>query len=755
MIALAVAPTTVLAQGNILGQLMAADTRMPVGGAVVSLSGWPESAQSDIDGRFAILAVAEGTHSLLVRRIGYLPATIAGIEVEGDTTIVIVAELVPALTPLDSVLVSSHIGRLRRMGAPPRAVLSRRDIASAPQIAADAFRALARVPGVSSSDLSAGFRVRGAPNREVLLLFDGMELYEPFHLKDFDGALSIIDPAILGGASLSTGGFGARYGGHLAGVLELSSENVPESRAITSLGASVTGLSAMRRTPFAGGRGDWLVSARRSLLGAALSITGDAARLSPRYYDAYSRLRYRPTEHDEIALSVLRADDDLSYEAEDRTTLSSSYGSTYAWINWRAAPSPRITARSVISFARLDWKRDGSDEYRSQPTLHVADRRSFEALSLQQDISFAAARWIDIDAGAELRRLTSRYDYGRWQLRPRIRARRWVKGSDITSVLLSPERTTVGFYLSQRLRPIPALVIEAGARYDRQSNPRQSTTDPRASLVYQLDEQTSVHAAWGRYSQPQLPYELQVQDGIGRLAHSERAEHLVVGAERHYSSGFTVSAEAYQRRLLRINPRYINLESSLDAFPEAAVDRVLISPTDGYARGVELSAALERRRVRWSASYALAYTRDVVNGRAVPRAFAQRHSLNLDLSVRLASGWRVSAAWQLHSGWPVTPITFGVDSLRDGTHHVHASYGRLNSGRLPPYHRLDLRVTNERNIGSGRLSLYLDVFNVYNRDNPRGLGYTVADWNAAQAVVRSNPMTQLPLLPTLGARWVF
>jgi hypothetical protein len=51
--------------------------------------------------------------------------------------------------------------------------------------------------------------------------------------------------------------------------------------------------------------------------------------------------------------------------------------------------------------------------------------------------------------------------------------------------------------------------------------------------------------------------------------------------------------------------------------------------------------------------------------------------------------------------------------------------------------------------------MYVDLFNAYDRDNPRGLGYTVSDWNAPRAEVRKRPMSQLPLLPTVGARWVF
>jgi len=749
------APSRVIAQGGIHGHVHAADTQLPIAGALVALVGSTRTTQTDARGRFSMPSVTAGTHALLVRRLGYRADTIAGITVRGDTSTQVAVELTPATRSLDSVLVSTAPGIAPRTGSPPRAILSHDDIASAPQIAADAFRALARIPGVSSSDLSAGFRVRGAPNREVLLLFDGMELYEPFHLKDFDGALSIIDPAIIGGATVSTGGFGARYGGHLAGVLELETRHEHAARGSTSLSASLGGLSATRLTPFADGRGEWLVSARRGLLGTALALTGNAQRLSPHYYDAFTRLRYRPSERNEVALSVLRAGDDLRYDAEDSTSLSSAYGSTYAWLTWRTSPSSRVTGRWVVSLARLDWDRDGRNEHDGKPTLSVADKRSFEALGVKQDWTIVLNDRIDIDVGAQLQRLTARYDYTRWQSRPRVEARRWVSESAFNDTDMSPAGTAVGVYFSQRLRPTSALTIEGGARYDQRSVRGERSIDPRASLVYSLGERTSVHAAWGRYSQPQQLYELQVQDGAGRLAPPERAEHRVMGVEYRDHGGFTVGAEAYERRVLRASPRYINLTNSLDIFPEAAGDRTLIMPTGGDARGIELSVASSRDAVQWSINYALSAARDVVDGQIIPRAFDQSHALYADLSVRPLTGWRVSAAWHLHSGWPATPIDFAVDTLSNGTHHVYARYGRLNSSRIAPYHRLDLRVTNERGLGARRLSIYLDIFNVYNRDNPRGLGYTVADWTAARAAVSRSPMTQLPMLPTLGATLTF
>jgi hypothetical protein len=758
LVALMFASTPAFTQGSIAGRIRAADTHAPLAGAVVIISGSSRVAQTDEQGRFTLAPLSAGSYTLLVRRIGYAPGSIRDVIVADDAAADVVGELEPAPPSLDSVLVRSATAAAASPAqlspASPRAVLSRDEIEAAPQLAPDAFRALARVPGVSSSDLSAGFRVRGSPNREVLLLFDGVELYEPFHLRDFDGALSIIDPTVLGSAALNTGGFGARFGGHLAGVLELSSRDDAPTDGNTVLAASVGGLGAMHRSSFASGRGDWIVSARRGMLGTALSITGDDRGLSPHYYDAYSRLRFHPSESQEISLSVLRSGDDLRFDADDMATLQSDNTSSYAWVNWRSKLSPRLSRAAVLSYARLYWKRDGWNDGGEQPELDVSDRRTFHAIALREDWSIDAASWLHLDAGAELQRLDASYDYTRLQMRPRVLAARWVSESNDADAALAPVSHAVGMYISQRIRPVKALTLETGVRYDHRSETGVGTVDPRASLALEVSEGTTLRASWGRYSQPQQLYELQVQDGVSQIAPPERADERSIAIERRDGS-LTLSLAAYDRRRLRINPRFINLESSIDVFPETALDRVRIAPVSGDARGIEAAASSVVGSLRWSASYALAFNNDIVDGRRVPSAFEQRHTLHIDLDWQPSESWRVSAAWQLHSGWPVTPITFEVDSLRDGTHHIRAEYGAMNSGRLALYHRLDLRVSNERTLGIGRLSVYVDLFNAYDRDNPRGLGYTVTDWNAARADVHKRSMSQLPLLPTVGARWVF
>jgi hypothetical protein len=141
------------------------------------------------------------------------------------------------------------------------ATLTSRELETLPQVGDDLYRSIARLPGLAADDFSAQFWVRGAPHRELRARLDGLDLIEPFHLKDVDGALSLVDPQTISRLDLSTGGFGGETGDRLAGVMTM--ETKTPAAAQTRLGLSPTGVGGMNQGVADGGKARWVVAARR------------------------------------------------------------------------------------------------------------------------------------------------------------------------------------------------------------------------------------------------------------------------------------------------------------------------------------------------------------------------------------------------------------------------------------------------------------------------------------------------------------
>jgi outer membrane receptor protein involved in Fe transport len=146
-----------------------------------------------------------------VQLIGYATRHPAPLVVHADSTLTLHIALQRKAIALSEIIVTP--GRFAIMGdvTGSRQTLSQEEIQTIPQFGEDIFRAVTRLPGITGDDFSARFTVRGGENDQVLVRVDGVELYDPFHLKDIGGgALSIIDVGLIEGVDLLTGVFDVR-----------------------------------------------------------------------------------------------------------------------------------------------------------------------------------------------------------------------------------------------------------------------------------------------------------------------------------------------------------------------------------------------------------------------------------------------------------------------------------------------------------------------------------------------------------------
>jgi hypothetical protein len=753
------------ARGTVAGQVFEAGGD-PVAHARVEVVGNRAATSTDAAGHFSF-RIPAGAHVLELNTLGYAPTQVA-VHVAPDSTTNVLVQLELAPTPLAQVVVTpGFYGIMSQSVAAPQ-TLTRDDIETGAQLVEDLYRAATRIPGVASNDLSSAFHVRGGSNDELYATLDGVELLEPFHLKDFDGGLSILDVGAIGGVSLNTGGYGAEYGDRMSGVFEMRTVDARPERPITTLALSLTNLRGMSQGSFGGGKGGWLLSARKGYLEYALKLANED-NLKPTYFDGLAKVEYQLSEKHALSGHLLVAQDGMHLvDGPNDPVLDSDYSSRYAWLRWNADWSERVLSRTLFSLGNLDWQRRGIgvSPLDDVQNLTVADDRNYSTGGLRQDWSFALSERLFLRAGFQLGAQAAHYDYYRTERPAIIVNNQFSLRYDTTQVAFDPDGTRIGAYVTQRVRLWSPLTVEAGVRYDRYTHSDDEWVDPRVSASLRLGAATTLRAAWGIYHQAEQMYRLQVQDGMSQFGEPERSEQRILGIEQTLFHGVTARVEAYDKKL-DVRPRFISLDHRLDGFPELGADRVRTRATTGAARGVEFFLKKSGEPFDWSASYTLAEAKDrLPDDTWVPRDYDQRHAIYADIAYRPASSWRVSTAWQYHSGWPIT----GYDYVRESNaNNVEAAviqgvggpafaitrqFHRRNSDRLPAYHRLDARLSRQFTTKRGRVLLYVDVFNLYNRRNPRALDRNVTFTNGVPSF-GNDIDEQIPRLPSMGITWDF
>ncbi len=712
----------------------------PVAGVSVTFIGSAAEVVTAADGRFEFPGVEPGTHRLRVRHPEFVVEELEVVAASSLQPAEIVLTLQPAPLTHDEIVVSpSQISLQRELPAAPLS-LSREDIENLPHLGDDIFRAFSLLPGVSSNDVTAQFHIRGGRRDEVQILLDGQELYEAFHLKDYDSASSIVAPAGLGSVDLSTGGSPANYGDRMGGVLYMTTK-APAARR-SWVGVSVLNAQVGSSGLFADDRGAWLGSFRRGSLDLAGKLLG---RDHPSFWDLFGKLDYRFEGRQALRLNILRAADQLDLsevEGEESKNFATDYDNSYVWMTHQAVLRDDLFVDTALSRSSLDRDRRGL-ELEEEQDIEVRDLRELEVSGLLQGWHFQAGARNLLEFGFEARRFEALYDYTKSLDRGIVLVPQ--TGTSVTGptrFLGSFDDDYLGVYFSDQLHPTEPLSMVLGLRYDEHSLTGDSLLSPRINVGWSVGESGILRFSWGHFHQSQRAYELQVEDGEDQFHTAEKTVEWIAGFERYFGRGgkrpVVFRAEVYRRRISDPKPRYENLFEPLNTFPEAEPDRLLVAPLSSSSEGFELFLrGKASRRLDWWLTYGVAEIEDELATVEAPRLVDQERTVNVDFNYRLGEHWNVNLAWRFHTGRPTTAVLGVVELGEPGDPEESGEpedgeaeedepallgilLGPLNGLRLPSYHRLDLRASRKWRLASGELTFYVDVQNLYDRRNIAG-----------------------------------
>ena len=297
--------------------------------------------------------------------------------------------------PLPEIVVTSSLHRLQYTQTGSQTYLDRELATRIPAAAEEVARITTRLPGTASGGISTRNHIRGGEANEVLFLLDGLRLYEPFHLKDFQSVATIINSNALDGIDFFSGAYPAKYGDRMSGVMNMSLRT-PQKDAETELSLSFFNTSVLSLGKFGDSQqGDWLVAARRGNLDWIADVI-DPEVGDPDYSDYLLHTGWEFGPRARLSVNALISNDKLTLNDIDRgESARARYKNQVFWLKWDATWNEQLQSTTIFSFSNIQDERAGNLELPGIVSGTLDDQREFDAIGLKQDWVYApSANWM-------------------------------------------------------------------------------------------------------------------------------------------------------------------------------------------------------------------------------------------------------------------------------------------------------------------------------------------------------------------------
>jgi hypothetical protein len=212
------------------GYVIDTDTKQPLQGVAVSVSGLNLNTESDSIG-FWSMQIPVGAYSIRFQLLGYETVIVSDVSVLAGKQRVLSVNMKESLTVLGEVVITPDA---RSYGQISRLQINPAELSHIPGHAHDPVRMLTAMPGINNTgDERNDLVVRGNSAIGILWRIEGVEVFNPNHYAlsgASGGAVSLLNKDVLGVSSFYTGAFPAEFGNVFSGVFDANFREGSASR---------------------------------------------------------------------------------------------------------------------------------------------------------------------------------------------------------------------------------------------------------------------------------------------------------------------------------------------------------------------------------------------------------------------------------------------------------------------------------------------------------------------------------------------
>lgn len=718
---------------KIKGTVIDKASRQPLEFINVLILGLGRGAVTDAEGHFNIQEVPPGIYRLQASAVGYKTVlTPEYIVSTKDLTIQIETE--ENLTELEGVTVTASPFRRDLESPVGLRIIGLQEIEKSPGANRDISRIVQSYPGVAFSP--AGYRndliVRGGSPSENRFYLDGVELPNINHFSTqgaSGGPVGIINADLVREVNFYTGAFPADKGNSLSSVLDfkLRDGDMERNSLKATLGASEVSLASNGHL---GKKTSYLVSVRQSYLQFLFDMLG--LPFLPTFTDAQFKLKTRFNTTNELTVLGLGGIDNMKLNTKldgEKAEYILSYLPKIQQETFTLGAVYRHYAGAhvqsvVISHSYLNNR---STKYLNNDESS-AKNLSLKLRSVEQETKFRIenastfGNW-KVNLGANL-------DYSQYTNTTFQRV--YIDGGKTFDY-----HTYLGFWrwglfgTISYATPDERFTTSLGVRTDANnfSSGMKGMSDqlsPRLSLSYRLTDGVYLSGNAGLYYQLPPYTGLGFKNNNGKLVNKYlrymRVSQESIGLSWRPRNTFELSIEGFYKKYDKIP------FSIVDGIPLACKgndygvigNEALSSTSQGRAYGAEiLMKWLIAKKLNLSSSFTLFKSeyRNNKESEYIASAWDNRYIFNMSGTYNFPHNWSLGMKVSYIGGAPYTPYDIDKSSLVTAWNaqgRPYYDYGQYNTGRLPAFGQLDVRVDKTFYLKRCMLGFYIDLQNVTN-----------------------------------------
>ncbi|NJX16406.1 TonB-dependent receptor [Tamlana crocina] len=702
---------------------------------------------------FYSITLPKGEYQIIVSHLGFNTHT-ETINLSQNTTKNF--SLTDALESLDEVVITQNIEKLN-IKAPQMSVnkLTSGTIKDIPVVLgeADIIKAITLLPGVTTAGEGAsGFNVRGGAADQNLILLDEATIYNSSHLFGF---FSVFNPDAIKDLRLFKGGIPARYGGRVSSVLDIYQKEGNSKSFHANGGVGLVSSRLLVEGPLKKDEGAFLLGGRSSyahLFLPLFDIDNEAY-----FYDLNTKLNYKLNDRNSIYLSGYFGRD--VFRIED--TFENVYGNSVLNFRWNHLFSDKLFSNLSfiysdyyynlkLNFVEFDWVSGIQNFNLKYDFKHYISNK----LKLQYGLNSVYYRFNPGEinpttptSGINPFKLTDKYAFenalyldAERKLSERLTASFGLRlssfyrlGQDELNIYANNQAVTFNedFQIYEKANPI-------GTESFKRKHVIESfyNLEPRASLAYQLNDESSIKWSYNRMTQylhllsnTSSPTPLDIWTPSGKYIKPQLLDQVAMGYFKNFNENrYSLEIESFYKTV----KNRIDYIDGADLIANNAIEQVILN---GKARAYGMEFLLRKNEGKFKGwlAYTLSKSEQqtpgrtpdelgINNGNWYNTPYDKTHDISITSSYDFNDKWKLNTNFLFQTGQPTTfpDAQYTYNGLNI------PNYSGRNENRLPSYHRLDfaLNYTPKPNKKSGLQSQWVfGVYNVYNRRNAASINF--------------------------------